>query len=289
MRDFLESFRFKILLVLLLVMLGFMIAAVYNEGAGSLFSQAVSLVTVPAQRASSAVSNSVSEFFSRYTSSAALYEENRILREELTELRYRAADYDKIKHENEQFRQVIGMMETRQDLNLLTASVIARDPASRFYSFTMGKGSLDGVRYLDPVMTAEGLVGYVSEVGLTYAKVLTILDVTVDVGAYDSTTRDIGVVSGTIELAEEGLCMLEYLARDSKVSAGDIVLTSGGALLVSSGSLFPRDIMIGTVLRTEPDAHGTSLIAVIKPAADIRNIKNVFVITSFEGKSGDGN
>ena len=289
MRDFLESFRFKILLVLLLVMLGFMIAAVYNEGAGSLFSQAVSLVTVPAQRASSAVSNSVSEFFSRYTSSAALYEENRILREELTELRYRAADYDKIKHENEQFRQVIGMMETRQDLNLLTASVIARDPASRFYSFTMDKGSLDGVRYLDPVMTAEGLVGYVSEVGLTYAKVLTILDVTVDVGAYDSTTRDIGVVSGTIELAEEGLCMLEYLARDSKVSAGDIVLTSGGALLVSSGSLFPRDIMIGTVLRTEPDAHGTSLIAVIKPAADIRNIKNVFIITSFEGKSGDGN
>ena len=288
MRDFLSSVRFKILLVLLLVMFGFMVAAVYTEGAGALISQAVSLVTVPAQRASAAISDSVSDFFARYTNSAVLYEENKYLREEITELRHRVADYDKIKHENEQFRQVIGVMETRQDLNLITASVIARDPANRFYSFTMDKGSLDGVRYLDPVMTAEGLVGYVSEVGLTYAKVLTILDVAVDVGAYDSTTRDIGVVSGTIELAEEGLCMLEYLDRDSKVAKNDIVLTSGGTLF-ASGSLFPRDIIIGTVQRVEPGAHGTSLIAILKPAADIKTVKNVFVITSFEGKSSNGN
>ena len=287
MRDFLDSVRFKILLVLLLIMLGFMIAAVYTEGAGSLFSQAVGLVVVPVQRTSAAVSDSVSEFFSRYTSSASLHEENKRLREELTELRYRVTDYEKIKHENEQFREVIGMMETRQDLNLLTASVIARDPASRFYSFTIDKGSLDGIRYLDPVMTAEGLVGYISEVGLTYAKVLTILDVTVDVGAYDSTTRDIGVVSGTIELAAEGLCMLEYLDRDSNVSEANIILTSGGMLLASSGSLFPRDIIIGTVQRIQPGAHGTSLIAVIKPAADIKTVKNVFVITSFEGKAAN--
>jgi rod shape-determining protein MreC len=278
MKDFFQSVRFKILSAILLVMLGFMIAAVYTVGAGSLFSQAVSLVTIPFQRVAAGISDSVAEFFQRYSDSSALYDENRLLREERSRLLARVAEYERLRHENEQFRQVIGMMENRQDLTLVTASVIARDPVSRFFSFTIDKGSLDGICYLDPVMTADALVGYVYEVGLTYSKVLTILDISVDVGAYSSATRDIGVVSGTIELAGQGLCQLQYLDRESGVSPGDIILTSGG-------SLFPRNILIGTVLRVEPNAHGTSLVAVIEPAADIPTLTNVFVVIDFEGKA----
>jgi len=278
MKDFFQSIRFKILLAILLVMLGFMIAAVYTVGAGALFSQTVSLITVPVQRLSAGISDSVAEFFQRYSDSSALYDENRLLREERSRLLARVADYERLRHENEQFRQVIGMMENRQDLTLVPASVIARDPVSRFYSFTIDKGSLDGIRYLDPVMTADALVGYVYEVGLTYSKVLTILDIGLDVGAFSSATRDIGVVSGTIALAELGLCQLQYLDRESKISPGDIILTSGGAL-------FPRNILIGTVQRVEPNAHGTSLVAVIEPAADIPAVTNVFVIIDFEGKA----
>jgi rod shape-determining protein MreC len=285
MKDFFSSVRFKILLAILLVMLGFMIAAVYTVGAGSLFSQGVGLITVPFQRLSAGISDSVAEFFQRFSDSSAMYDENRLLREERSQLLARVADYERLRYENEQFRQVIGMMETRQDLTLVTASVVARDPVSRFYSFTIDKGTLDNVRYLDPVMTADGLVGYVYEVGLTYSKVLTILDISVDVGAYSSATRDIGVVSGTIELAEQGLCQLQYLDRESKASPGDIILTSGGSIFAGSDSLFPRNILIGTVLRVEPNAHGTSLVAVIKPAADIPAVTNVFVIIDFEGKA----
>ena len=287
MRDFFQSVRFKILLAIFLVMLGFMVAAVYTVGAGSLFSQGLSLLTVPIQRVSAGISDSVAEFFQRYSNSSTLYDENRLLREERSRLLARVADYERIRHENQQFRQVIGMMENRQDLTLVTASVIARDPVSRFYSFTIDKGSLDNIHYLDPVMTADGLVGYVYEVGLTYSKVLTILDISVDVGAYSSSTRDIGVVNGTIELAEHGLCQLQYLDRESEVTPGDIILTSGGSIFLGSSSLFPRDILIGTVLRVEPSAHGTSLVAVIEPAADIPAVKNVFVIIDFEGKAAN--
>ena len=285
MKDFFSSIKFKILMAILLVMLGFMVTAVYTVGAGAIFSQAVSLVTVPVQRVSAGISDSVAEFFQRYSDSSALYDENKLLRDERSRLLARVADYERLRHENEQFRQVIGMMETRQDLTLVTASVIARDPVSRFYSFTIDKGSLDNIRYLDPVMTADGLVGYVFEVGLTYSKVLTILDISVDVGAYSSATRDIGVVSGTIGLAEQGLCQLMYLDRESNVSPGDIILTSGGSIFLGSDSLFPRDILIGTVLRVGPNDHGTSLVAVIEPAAEIPNVKNVFVIIDFEGKA----
>jgi rod shape-determining protein MreC len=139
------------------------------------------------------------------------------------------------------------------------------------------KGTMNGVALFNPVMTADGLVGYVSEVGMTYAKVITLLDVGVDVGAYNSATRDIGIVSGTAPLAEQGLCALEYLPRESAIKAGDVILTSGG-------SMFPRDIVIGVVRRVSPNSHGTSLTATVKPAADAAAVKDVFVITYFEGQ-----
>ena len=230
MRDFYRSVRFKILLGILLVLFGFMIAAVYSVGVGPLFSQAVSLVTVPAQRVSAGISDSVAEFFQRFSDSSALFEENRLLREERSRLLEQMANYERLRHENEQFRQIIGMVEERRDFSPVIASVIARDPASRFHSFTIDRGTFDGIRPFDPVITAEGLVGYVWEVGLTYAQVLTILDTSVSVGVYSSATRDIGLINGDILLAEQGLTRLEYLNRESRVFPGDIILTSGGSI-----------------------------------------------------------
>lgn len=277
MKDFFGSLRFKILVAILTVMAGFMIMAVYNGGAAPLAAELLSFVTVPVQRVSAGISRSASEFFDRYVNASAAYDENRSLREEVNALRSQMADYEKIRHENEQFREILGVMDNRRDLKVETAVVIARDPSDRFYSFTIDKGRMNNISVLDPVMTADGLVGYVKEVGMTYAKVVTILDVMVDVGAYDSSTRDIGIVSGTIDLAAEGMCMMEYLPRDSKVAESNLVLTSGGGF-------YPRDIMIGRVVRVEPNSHGTSLIAVIEPAADVQKVKNVFVITEFEGQ-----
>lgn len=277
MKNFFGSLRFKILVAILTVMAGFMIMAVYSGGSAPLAAEVLSFVTVPLQRVSAQISRSASEFFDRFVNASAAYDENKSLREEVNALRAQMADYETVKHENQQFREILGVMDDQRDLKVETAAVIARDPSDRFYSFTIDKGRMNNISVMDPVMTADGLVGYVKEVGMTYAKVVTILDVAVDVGAYDSSTRDIGIVSGTIDLAAEGLCMMEYLPRDSKVADSDMILTSGGGF-------YPRDIIIGHIVRVEPNSHGTSLMAVIQPAADIRQVKNVFVITEFEGQ-----
>lgn len=279
MKDFIKSTRFKILAGLLTVLLGFMVMAVYTGGAAPLFSQLAGIVTVPLQKLSSNISYSVSGFFEQFMNAKKLNEENEAMRAEINNLRRNMADYEKIKHENEQFRQIIGVEENRQELSLETASVIARESTGRSYShsFTIDKGTLNGVSLYDPVMTADGLVGYVYETGVTYSKVITILDVTVDAGVYDSSTRDIGIVSGTVELASQGLCLMEYLPRDSLVAKGHIIMTNGS-------SLFPKDILVGTVEEVRPNSHGTSTAAVIKPAADIASVKDVFVITHFEGQ-----
>ena len=100
----------------------------------------------------------------------------------------------------------------------MTASVIGRDPSDQFYSFTIDKGTLDGVSYQDPVITADGLVGIVSEVGPVFAKVTTILDVRLNVACQDVRTQDVATVSGDIELAQNGQCRMSLIPRESGIA-----------------------------------------------------------------------
>ncbi|MDR2908613.1 MAG: rod shape-determining protein MreC [Oscillospiraceae bacterium] len=281
MKDFFGSLRFKILLGILIILLGFIIASVYSGTAAPLFSQAVSFITTPMGRFTANLSGGVSEFFNKFLDAGTVYEENEALSQELNELRGQLADYNTIKHENEQLREILGVMEELDSkIVIITATVTARDPANVYYSFTIDKGELHGVKALDPVVTSEGLVGYVASVGQTHAEVVTILDVSVGVGGYVSATRVIGTVSGAVEEALEGRCVLEYLPRESAALTGDLILTSGG-------NIYPRDIVIGKITKVGPSAHGTGLLAVVEPAADIRAVKNVFVITDFEGQGED--
>jgi len=280
MKDFLSSLRFKILVGLMTVLLGFIIASVYTGGAAPMFTQVVSIVTTPMQRVSAGISGSVAGFFDQFLSAGQVYEENQRLREELNTLRRQLVDYQQALHENAQLRAILGVMEDRQDLTFITADVIARDPADRFYSFTIDRGSRHGVSWMDPVITADGLVGYVVEVGVNHARVATILDVSASVGALSSTTRELGLVSGAVELAPLGRSELQFLPRESEVGVGDLILTSGG-------NVFPRDLIIGTVVEIGPSHHGTGLLAVIELAAEVQNVRNVFVITSFDGQGMD--
>lgn len=281
MSDFFRSVRFKILLAVFTVMLGFMIAAVYTGGTASIFSQIISTVTQPVQRLSANMTDSATEFFNKYLRAAQTYEENALLREQINEYRRQLVDYEKIRHEYEQLQKISDMREQRSDLTITTAAVIGRDATNNpFYAFTIDKGSLDEVKQYDPVMTDAGLVGYVTEVGLVSSKVMTLLDVNMNVAISNSATRDIGNLSGRVELAEDGLCVMEYLPRDSETAAGDLIITGGG-------SIFPKDLIIGEVVSVSTSSRGNSLEAVIKPAADIIDVKNVFIITHFEGQGAD--
>ena len=115
--------------------------------------------------------------------------------------------------------------------------------------------------------------------GLTYSHVRTVLDISVQVGVYDISTRDSGIVSGDIKLSSEGLCKLEYLPKDSGIANGNLIVTSG------IGGVFPKDLVVGTVNSIEVDSGGLSLTAKISPAADIENVTDVLVIKSFNGQS----
>lgn len=279
MGDFFRSTRFKILLAVLLILFAFMLRAAWTGGLAPLTSQVLGMIASPFQKVSASISQKSTEFFDTFLKADEIAKENEALKEKMRELNQKLVDFDKYKQENAQLREFLEIKEENPDFDFEPATVIGRDPSDRFYSFTIDKGSLSDISPRDTVITSDGLVGVVTEVGLTYAKVLTILDVSIEVAAYDTRTKDIGIVTGRIDLASEGKCQMTLLPRESGASKGDLVVTSG------FGGLYPKGLIIGEIEEVKTESHGISLFAVIEPTADIKNVKDVLVIKSFKGQA----
>lgn len=278
MKDFLKGTKFKILLGILIVLFAFLLRGTVEGSGPTLLSQVAGAVTAPLQRLSSSITRSADEFFGGFVSADQLREENAALEEEVRRLREEVAQLQSYRNENEYLREYLDIREENPDFEFQAAEVIQRDPNDRFCSFMIDKGSLAGVAVDDPVISADGLVGRVTEVGLTYSKVVTILDVAMDVGVYDANTRDTGILEGDAQLAGDGQTRLSLLPLGSQAAAGDLVLTTG------VGGIYPKDIMVGQIVLVDDESHGKSLYAVIQPAADIASVTDVLVITDFLGQ-----
>jgi len=278
MRDFFNGRNFKIILGLLIVMSAFMVRAAIDGSAGSIITELSNLVTEPVNKTVSGISEGISDTLETVFSGRRLRKENEDLREENAALREQLIDYELYRAENERLRDYLDIKAANPTLEFMPAAVIGRDAADRFSSFTIDRGSADGIEQNDPVITAEGMVGFVEEVTASSARVRTLLDVAVSIGAMDITTREAGMTNGTVALSEEGLLRLSYLPRESEAKPGDLVVTTG------IGGATPKELVIGTIREVLPESSGLSLYAVVEPPSDIRAVTDVLVVTSFSGE-----
>lgn len=278
MKEFFHSWVFKVLLALCIVMFAFLLRATMTMGASTVVEQIVGTITAPVQSLTSGLSGSITGFLDQFLRASEISQENEQLREENRKLIEQMVDYENYKHENESLKEQLGIQEENPQWETMTASVIGRDPSDQFYSFTIDKGTLDGVSYQDPVITADGLVGIVSEVGPVFAKVTTILDVRLNVACQDVRTQDVATISGDIEMAQQGKCKMSLIPRESGIAKGDIVQTAG------TSGLYPQGIVVGRVSDVGLEPQGTMMYAVVEPANDIKSIKDVVIITSFKGQ-----
>ena len=278
MKDFFKTNRFRVLLVVGALIFSFLLRAIYTGGIMPLLSSAGGILMVPINSLTAAAGSAIQERFGPFLSAGKVAEENLALKAEIQDLKEQLIDYEATKMENEQFRELLEIKERNTDFLFEPATVVGRSPDDRFGSFTIDVGSYHGVTLRCPVITSEGLVGIVSEVGYGYSKVQTILDTSVNIGGVDIHTLDTGIITGSIPLALEGACKLGFLPRESGATPGDTIVTSG------VGGLLPKGLIIGEIQSVETETSGLSLYAVVTPAADIQGAKQVFVITDFGGK-----
>lgn len=276
-----EFFSKKTVVIILIAVLISLVLAILSAVSGGRISPVGSLINIISQPIQSA-SNSVTEYFSDRADRALRYEEleeeNERLREELSVVKRALRENEAMTKENVELRAALGMRERDSSFVFEAAEIVAKNADNWTRSFTINKGSAAGIAPDNCVITSDGMVGYVSEVGATWATVTAITDTTMEASAIASRTRDVASAEGDFELMSEGLFRLSYLARNTQILAGDVIETSG------VGGLFPKGIVLGSVVEVKNESHGISKYATVKPAVDLDRVNHVLVIKSFEIK-----
>lgn len=277
MKDFFHTRSFKVLVASVFVLLGLMI---YTASVGSsLTANLLGFFSSPMQKISTGITANAAALSEELTKSAdELQAENDALQEEVRKLREQLVDYYQLKQQNEQYETVLELKEQNQDFQMLPATVIGRDPNDVFFSFSIDQGYLNGVSKNDPVITGDGVVGWVSEVYATSSKVTTLLSPNTKIGAIAQRTRDTGVTACDITLADEGLIKLSYLTSENTIEPGDIITTTG------LSGMYPKNLMIGTVTEIQYEDNGVTQYAILEPFVDVKNVRDVFILTDFNGK-----
>lgn len=269
--------------IVALALIGVMIYSATNGGFATLPETLTGIFVTPLQSFTTSISNGVSDFFGGLGGSSALREELELLKEENAQLREQLVDYDKLKQTNDWYSEILGLHEENPEYTFASGRVIGRDPSDFYGNFTISAGQNAGVAVNDPVVATDGsLVGVVEEVGLTYAKVRSILDPSVKVASQVSRTGDTAYTAGsTVDLARDNSLRMTTLERSSGAAVGDYAVTSG------IGGVYPSGLLIGTITDISSATDGMTLNAQVELFADIYDLKQVMVITYFAGQGGE--
>ena len=167
------------------------------------------------------------------------------------------------------------------ELSLIDAMAVGRESGDFITSFTLNKGSLSGIDTGMAVIDENGLVGYVSEVGLTYSKVTTIINDGVSVGVICPESAVYGALSGSYSYISEELCRLVCPDSTADLKEGDLIVTSG------AGSIYPFGIAVGRVTRVEKDPYSRNTVAYIEPSADLISASRVMVVAEITAEGNE--
>ncbi len=172
-------------------------------------------------------------------------------------------------------RQAAKLEPAKGSYSTVGAAVIARDPSGVLRTIVLDAGRDAGVQVGNVVITDRGVVGRVSEAGSNYAKVLLVTDSASTVSALVQGSRATGIVRGQYG----DTLVMDWVLQTEPVKAGDVVLTAGLGLGDELRSLYPKGLVIGTVVEVARSEVNAYLRAIVSPAVDLRRLERVLVVT----------
>ncbi|MEG6614883.1 rod shape-determining protein MreC [Peptococcaceae bacterium 1198_IL3148] len=225
----------------------------------------------PLQKVTMGISSSIKENISFIGSLGHLKEENQALKDEIRKLKSELNQVEEYKVQNRQFKELLNYREaTAENYQLMSATVIGRDPGNWFGTITLNRGAADGVERDMAVVVPEGLVGRVVAVSNQTAEVLLITDPRSGVGSQVQQSRVPGVVEGIAN--STGVVRMVHLPKNEQVKNNQVVISSG------VGGVYPSGIRIGKIFSVEDDPAGLFKIATIKPFVNFNVLENVFIV-----------
>ncbi len=237
-------------------------------------NKTVSVVLAPFEKGVSWISSKLSSLTSDIWDIMTVHEQNKMLRNEVDQLRVQNLQANEYAAENARLRSLLGYKQAASQFDLVAARVIGREADTWSCVIVIDRGTMDGVQEKMPVVTEKGLVGHVVEAGPNYSKVQLILDPRSSVGTLvqRAESRVVGIVKGDVE--NPTMPQMVNIPKNADIEEGDTIVTSG------FGGLYPKGLVVGTVSSLENDEAGLLKIALLEPAVDFQRLEDVAVIVA---------
>lgn len=263
---------------LLLILTGVCISAMllsftFNISGGPLNTVA-GYVFIPMQNGINRIGGWLSGQADKLESLSVVMAENDELKKQVEELTAELNTVKLERYELENLRELYNLDQKYPSYDKIAANVIGKDAGNWFHTFTIDKGTNDGIEVDMNVMAGSGLVGIITDVGPNYAKVKTIISDTSSVSGMVLTTSDNIIVNGSLQKVTESMS-IEFSGlndRENEVNVGDPVVTS----YVSYD--YQQGILIGYIKEISTDANNLTRSGTITPAVDFEHIEEVLVI-----------
>ena len=266
--------RIRIVLVTA-VLLAVVLAVVSSLTGLKLPQMLVQGVLTPIRAGVSKLSDQSQQLYDYIFGYEALLAENETLKQQLAEIEDEARDAYATKQENERLRAALGLVDANEDYKLVDAYIISTSAADWSNTFTINRGTNVGIQAGMCAITAYGeLVGLVSEVGVNYAVVKSVLDSSLEISATIASSGYNGMVKGGYASGLDGYLRMNYLPSSSTIRNNDQVVTTGS-------TVYPRDLVLGYVIDAGFDATGVAKYALLEPAANISSLEQVFILTNY--------
>lgn len=252
-----------------------MVLSSFSDKVGGPFKTVANVTVIPLQQGMNQIGGWMGDMKDNFSTMKQLKSENKKLREQVDALTTENNYLQEERYEFERLQELYKLDQNYAEYEKTAAHVIGKDAGNWFGTFTIDKGSKDGIEVNMNVLAGSGLVGIVTDVGPTWAKVRSIIDDSSNISAMAISTSDTCIVSGDMALMGTGQIAFSQIENnDNVVAVGDQIVTS----YISDKYL--QGILIGSVSEVNVDSNNLTRSGYITPAVDFKNIQEVLVITT---------
>ena len=252
-----------------------MVLSSFSDKVGGPFKTVANVTVIPLQQGMNQIGGWMGDMKDNFSTMKQLKSENKKLREQVDALTTENNYLQEERYEFERLQELYKLDQNYAEYEKTAAHVIGKDAGNWFGTFTIDKGSKDGIEVNMNVLAGSGLVGIVTDVGPTWAKVRSIIDDSSNISAMAISTSDTCIVSGDMALMGTGQIAFSQMENnDNVVAVGDQIVTS------YISDKYIQGILIGSVSEVNVDSNNLTRSGYITPAVDFKNIQEVLVITT---------
>lgn len=239
----------------------------FSKDQVSFFQGFMTEIIAPLQEGSNSLKDRLDSAVDNYIQLVDTKKENKELKQKINELQNTIFSLEQMAKENFRLKQLLQYDQEIERKKVL-AQVIGWDSANEFKVLRINRGSKDGLKVMDPVITINGLVGYIYQTTESFSDVLTILDPNNRVDSITDRTRTHGIVEG----AGNFKCRLKYVIVSDEISIGDKVMTAG------LGDLYPKGIKVGMITGIKKETYGMIQDVELTPTVDFHKLEEVLIL-----------